>query len=87
MRRTDSLKVSDAGKSIHGEGATEDEVAWHHQLDGRESEELPELVMDSGGPWPCSVGQSHDAPLNHSESHPASPPTERHCNTERTFPF
>ena len=34
---------------------TEDEMAgWHHQLDGREFEELRELVMD-GEAWHAAI--------------------------------
>ena len=41
-------KDSDAGRDWGQEkGTTEDEMAgWHHRLDGRESGELRELVMD-----------------------------------------
>ena len=42
-------KDSDAGRDWGQEekGTTQDEMAgWHHWLDGRESDELPELVMD-----------------------------------------
>ena len=42
-------KDSDAGRDWGKEekGTTEDEMAgWHHQLDGRDSSELWELVMD-----------------------------------------
>ena len=42
-------KNSDAGRAWGQEekGMTEDEMAgWHHQLDGREFDELRELVMD-----------------------------------------
>ena len=41
MRRVDSLEDSDAGRDWGQEekGTTEDEMAaWHHSLDGRESE-------------------------------------------------
>ena len=42
-------KDSDAGRDWgqEGKGTTEDEMAgWHHRLNGCESEELRELVMD-----------------------------------------
>ena len=43
------VKDSDAGRDweLEEKGTTEDEMAgWHHGPDGRESEELRELVMD-----------------------------------------
>ena len=49
MKRCLIGKISDAGKDWGQEekGMTEDEMAgWHHQLDGCESDELQELVMD-----------------------------------------
>ena len=49
MRRVDSLEKTDFGRDWGQEekGTPEDEMAgWHHQLDGREFEELQELVMD-----------------------------------------
>ena len=49
MRRVDSLEKTDAGRDWGQEEkeTTEDEMAgWHHQLDGREFEWTPELVMD-----------------------------------------
>ena len=49
MRRVDSLEKTDAGRDWGQEekGTTEDEMAgWHHGLDGRESNELRELVVD-----------------------------------------
>ena len=49
MRSVDSLEKTDAGRDWGQEekGTTEDEMAgWHHQLDGCESDELQELVMD-----------------------------------------
>ena len=45
-------------------GITEDKmVGWHHQLDGHESEQTPEVGDEQGslaccGPWGCRVG--HD---------------------------
>ena len=40
MRRVDSLEKTDAGRDLGQEekGMTEDMAAWHHGLDGRESE-------------------------------------------------
>ena len=43
------MEDSDAGRDWGQEekGTTEDEMAgWHHRLDGRELNELQELVMD-----------------------------------------
>ena len=42
MRRTDSLKKTDAGKALKQEekGMTQDEmVGWHHRFDGHEFEQ------------------------------------------------
>ena len=44
MRRTDSLKKTDAGKALKQEekGMTRDEMAgWHHRFDGHEFEQAP----------------------------------------------
>ena len=42
MRRTDSFEDPDAGKDCRQEekGTTEDEVGWHHPLNGHESEQV-----------------------------------------------
>ena len=50
-------KDSDAGRDWGQEekGTTEDEMSgWHHWLDGRESDELRELVMDREA-WPAAI--------------------------------
>ena len=57
MRRVDSLEDSDAGRDWGQEekGTTEDEMAgWHHWLDGRESEWIPEVVDGQGGLACCN---------------------------------
>ena len=49
IQRVDSLEKTDAGRDLGQEekGTTEDEMAgWHHQPDGREFDELLELVVD-----------------------------------------
>ena len=57
MRRVDSLEDSDAGRDWGQEekGTIEDEMAgWHHWLDGRESEWIPEVVDGQGGLACCN---------------------------------
>ena len=55
MRRTDSLEKTDAGKDQRQKRTTEDEmVGWHHQLDGHESEQAPEVGHGQGSLACCS---------------------------------
>ena len=56
MRRADSLeKTLMLGKIEGGEGTTEDEmVGWHHQLDGREFEQVLGVGDGLGGLACCS---------------------------------
>ena len=58
VQRADSLeKTLMLGKieGRKGKGTTEDGmVGWHHQLDGHESEQAPELVMDRQA-WRAAV--------------------------------
>ena len=48
---------------------TEDEmVGWHHQLDGHEFKQTPELVIEGRlacqSPWGCRVGHDSGTELN-----------------------
>ena len=62
MQRTDSLEknliLGKIGK-LEQKGVTEDEmVGWHHQLEGHEFEQAPEVGDGQGrlvccGPWGC----------------------------------
>ena len=64
IRRADRLEMTDAGKDWSSEekGTTEDEmVGWHHQLNGHECEQSPEVGEGQGGLACCS-------PWGHKES-------------------
>ena len=58
MWRTDSLEKTGAGKDwrLGEKGTTEDEVGWHHRLDGHEFEQAQGVGDGQGslaccGPW------------------------------------